>query len=62
VPAGSALATAAAGRAPGAGPVPATESAPQAGAAARLLLSPAVVKGCQVATGVAMAFILIILI
>jgi hypothetical protein len=41
-PAGSALA-AAARRASGAGPVPATESAPQAGPAARLLLSPAVV-------------------
>jgi hypothetical protein len=59
VPAGSALA-AAAGRVPGAGPD--TESAPRAGTAARLLLSPAVVKGCQVATGVTMAFILIILI
>lgn len=33
-----------------------------AGPAARLLLSPAVVKGCQVATGVTMAFILVILI
>lgn len=59
VPAGSALA-AAAGRAPGAGA--GTESAPQAGTAARLLLSPAMVKGCQVATGVTMAFILVILI
>jgi hypothetical protein len=59
VPAGSALA-AVAGPAPGAGP--GTESAPQAGTAARLLLSPAVVKGCQVATGVTMAFILVILI
>jgi hypothetical protein len=59
VPAGSPLA-AAAGRAPGAGP--GTESAPPPGTAARLLLSPAVVKGCQVATGVTMAFILIILI
>ncbi len=59
-PAGSALAAAAAGRASGAGP--GTESAPAAGPAARLLLSPAVMKGCQVATGVTMAFILIILI
>jgi len=59
VPAGSALA-AAAGPAPGAGP--GTESAPPAGTAARLLLSPAAVKGCQVATGVTMAFILVILI
>jgi hypothetical protein len=33
-----------------------------AGPAARLLLSPAVVKGCQVATGVTLAFLLIILI
>ena len=33
-----------------------------AAAAARLLLSPAVAKGCQVATGVTMAFILIIMI
>jgi Domain of unknown function (DUF5134) len=60
--AGSALAAAAAGRASGAGPGPATEPAPRAGPAARLLLSPAVVKGCQVATGVTMAFILIIMI
>jgi hypothetical protein len=59
-PAGSALAAAAAGRA--SGPGPGTESAPAAGPAARLLFSPAVVKGCQVATGVTMAFILIILI
>ena len=59
-PAGSAPAAAAAGRASGAGP--GTESAPAPGPAARLLLSPAVVKGCQVATGVTMAFILIILI
>jgi Domain of unknown function (DUF5134) len=58
----SALAVAAAGRASGAGPVPPTESAPRAGPAARLLLSPAVVKGCQVATGVTMAFILVMLI
>ena len=62
VPAGSALAAAAAGRASGAGPVPAAESAPRSARPARLLLSPAVVKGCQVATGVTMAFILIILI
>ena len=33
-----------------------------AAAATRLLLSPAVVKGCQVATGVTMAFMLIIMI
>ena len=61
VPAGSALAAAR----PGARPVPGrptTEPVPRAGPAARLLLSPAVVKGCQVATGVTMAFILIILI
>ena len=37
-------------------------SAPRAGAAERLLLSPAVVKGCQVATGVTIAFILIMLV
>jgi hypothetical protein len=48
VPAGSALAAAAA--------------EPVAYAAERLLLSPAVVKGCQVTIGVTMAFILIILI
>jgi len=35
---------------------------PLTAAAARLLLSPAVSKGCQVATGVTMAFILIIMI
>jgi hypothetical protein len=58
VPAGSALAAAATG----AGPVPTAESAPRAGPAARLLLSPAVVKGCQVTIGVTMAFILIIMI
>lgn len=33
-----------------------------AAAAARLLLSPAVAKGCQVATGITMAFILIIMV
>jgi hypothetical protein len=36
--------------------------APTAYAAERLLLSPAVVKGCQVAIGVTMAFILIVII
>ena len=46
VPARSALAAAAAG--------------PAAYTAERLLLSPAVVKGCQVAVSVTMAFILII--
>jgi hypothetical protein len=58
VPAGSALGAAATGT----GPVPTAESAPRAGPAARLLLSPAVVKGCQVTIGVTMAFILIIMI
>jgi hypothetical protein len=48
VPAGSALAAAAA--------------APAAYTAGRLLLSPAVVKGCQVAIGVTIAFMLIIMI
>ena len=48
VPAGSALAAAAAG--------------PAAYTAERLLLSPAVVKGCQVTIGVTMAFVLIIMI
>jgi len=48
VPAGSALAAAAAG--------------PAVHTAERLLLSPAVVKGCQVAIGVTMAFILIVII
>ena len=62
VPAGSALAAAATGPVPGAGPGPTAESAPRAGPAARLLLSPAVVKGCQVTIGVTMAFILIIMI
>ena len=41
-------------------PVPAGPAL--AAAAERLLLSPAVAKGCQVATGVTMAFILIIMI
>jgi hypothetical protein len=48
-----------------AGPSPAAAAAglaPVASAAERLLLSPAVMKGCQVATGVTTAFILIILI
>ncbi len=77
VPAGSALAAAAAGPTSGAGPVvtvvprqptqaDVAESAPQADPAAysaeRLLLSRAVVKGCRVAIGVTMAFILIIMI
>jgi Domain of unknown function (DUF5134) len=48
VPAGSAPAAAAAG--------------PAAFTAERLLLSPAVAKGCQVAIGVTMAFILIVII
>ncbi len=68
VPGGSALAPAAAG--PGALRQPtqadAAETTPRAGPAAytaeRLLLSPAVVKGCQVAIGITMAFILIIII
>jgi hypothetical protein len=55
VPGGSALAAAAAG------PV-ALRQPPAAHTAERLLLSPAVVKGCRVATGVTMAFMLIILI
>ena len=72
VPAGSALAAAAAGgpagrasgTGPGTGPVTesVTDSAPRAGPAARMLLSPAVVKGCRVATGVSMAFTLIMMI
>jgi hypothetical protein len=57
VPAGSALAAADAGPAAGAGP-----AAYAAHAAERLLRSPAVEKGCQVATGVIMAFTLIIMI
>ena len=48
VPAGSALAAAATG--------------PAAYTAERLLLSPAVVKGCQVTIGVTTAFLLIIMI
>jgi Domain of unknown function (DUF5134) len=66
VAAGSALAAAAAGpvalRQPA--QTDAAETVPRADPAAytaeRLLLSPAVAKGCQVAIGVAMAFILII--
>jgi hypothetical protein len=53
VPAGPAPAAAAAGPASGAGPAYTAE---------RLLLSPAVVKGCRVAMGVTMAFTLIIMI
>jgi hypothetical protein len=53
VPAGSALAATAAGPAFGAGPAYTAE---------RLLLSPAVVKGCRVVMGVTMAFTLIIMI
>ena len=55
VPAGSGLAAAAAG------PV-ALHQATAAYIAERLLLSPAVVKGCQVTIGVTIAFILIIMI
>jgi len=77
VPAGSALAAAAAGPASAAGPVvtvaprqpaqadvaeSAQRASPAAFTAERLLLSPAVVKGCQVATGVTIAFTLIIMI
>jgi len=68
VPAGSALAAAAAGPVALRQPTPAdaAETAPRADHAAytaeRLLLSPAVAKGCQVTIGVAMAFILIIVI
>ena len=59
VPAGTALAAAAAGTAAPAQPT----HADAAGAAAeRLLLSPAVAKGCQVTIGATIAFILIILI
>jgi uncharacterized membrane protein YfcA len=76
-PAGSALPAAAAWPASGAGPVvtvtprrpaqadvaePAARADPAVSTAERLLLSPAVVKGCQVATGVTMAFTLIIFI
>jgi len=42
--------------------VAAAGAGPVAYTAERLLLSPAVVKGCQVTIGVTMAFILIILI
>jgi hypothetical protein len=68
VPAGSALAAAAAGPVALRQPTHAdtAETAPRADPAAhaaeRLLLSPAVVKGCQVAIGVTMAFILIVII
>jgi hypothetical protein len=68
VPGGSALAAAAAGPVALRQPThaDAAESAPRADPAAytgeRLLLSPAVVKGCRVATGVTMAFILITMI
>jgi Domain of unknown function (DUF5134) len=67
-PAGSALAAAAAGPVARRQPAhaDAAESARGADSAAhiaqRLLLSPAMAKGCQVATGVTMAFILIIMI
>ena len=68
VPAGSALGAAAAGPVALHQPAQAdaAESASRADpapyTAERLLLSPAVVKGCQVAIGVTMAFILIIMI
>jgi Domain of unknown function (DUF5134) len=74
VPGGSGLAAAAAGPASGAEPVAPpqptqadlAESTPRDHSAAytaeRLLLPPAVVKGCQVTIGVTMAFILIIMI
>jgi Domain of unknown function (DUF5134) len=68
VPAGSALAAAAAGPVARRQPAQAdtAETAPRADPAAhsaeRLLLSPAVAKGCQVAIGVTMAFILIVII
>jgi len=62
VPAGSALAAATAGLVAVRQPTEAdaAETAPYS--AERLLLSPAVAKGCQVAIGVTMAFILIIII
>ena len=62
VPAGSALAAAAAR--PGARRQPAQADAAETAlySAERLLLSPAVAKGCQVAIGVTMAFILIVII
>jgi hypothetical protein len=68
VPAGSALAAAAAGPVALRRPTPAgaAETAPRADPAVytaeRLLLSPAAAKGCQVTIGVAMAFILIVII
>jgi hypothetical protein len=68
VPAGSALAAAAAGSVALRQPTPADAAgtAPRADSAThtaeRLLLSPAVAKGCQVTIGVAMAFILIVVI
>jgi len=68
VPAGSALAAAAAGpvarRHPAQAGARATASAadPAAATAERLLLSPGVVKGCQVTISVTLAFILIIMI
>jgi hypothetical protein len=68
VPAGSALAAAAAGPVALRQPTHADTAEtppradPAAHAAERLLLSPAVVKGCQVAIGVTMAFILIVII
>jgi hypothetical protein len=68
VPAGSALAAAAAGPVAPRQPAQAdaAETAPPADPAAytaeRLVLSAAVAKGCPVAIGVAMAFILIIVI
>ena len=66
-PAGPALAAAAAGpvalRPPTQADAVRSASRPTAAyTAERLLLSPAVVKGCQVAIGVTMAFILIIMI
>jgi hypothetical protein len=64
VPPGSALAAAAAGPASGAGPVVtvALRADTAANTAQRLLLSPAVVKGCRVVMGITMAFTLIIMI
>jgi hypothetical protein len=61
---GSALAAAAAGPASGAGPVVAValRADTAANIAERLLLSPAVVKGCRVVMGITMAFTLIIMI
>jgi hypothetical protein len=50
------------GRPFAAGPAPGAGADLSAYTAERLLLSPAVVKGCQVTTGVAMAFTLIIMI